>query len=125
MWAILPALAFLCLAALHVVPALAAVRPALITVLYAVPSHDAAFALLHHRAALFAGVCALCLWAAFDPAARPAAAILAAISMVSFVWIYQSAGQPPHLRTIALADLAGLPALGFAIWSAFRPEARA
>ena len=125
MWSILPALAFLCLAALHVMPALAAVRPALVTALYGVPAEGAAFALLHHRAALFAGVCTLCLWAAFDPAARPTTAVLATISMLSFLWIYQSADQPPRLRAIALADLAGLPALAAALWSAFRLEARA
>lgn len=124
MWAILPAAAFVFLAALHLVPALAAARPALLTSLYGVQSQDAAFAMLQHRAALFAAVFVLCLWAAFDPTTRPAAAILTAISMLSFLWIYQSAGQPPRLRSIALADLIGLPALAFALWTAFRQEAR-
>lgn len=123
MWADLTVLSFLLLALLHLMPAAAAVRPDLLTSLYGVGPGDPAFGLLQHRAALFAAVLILCLWAAVDTAARRAAAVVAAISMLSFLWIYVASGQPPRLRTIALADLAGLPPLGFALFAAFRPEA--
>jgi hypothetical protein len=121
MWAIATTIAFLLLALLHMMPALAAVRPALLTSLYGAQPGDPAFLLLHHRAALFAAVLAVCLWAAFDPGPRRAAAVVAAISMLSFLWMYYASGQPPRLRTIAVADLAGLPALAFALLAAFRP----
>ena len=123
MWAVLTLLSFLFLAVLHLMPAAAAVRPDLLTSLYGAQPGDPAFALLQHRAALFAAVLVLCLWAAVDPAARRAAAVISAISMLSFLWIYVASGQPLRLRTIALADLAGLPALGFALFAAFRPVA--
>ncbi len=123
MWATLTVLSFLSLALLHLMPAIAAVRPELVTSLYQVKGTDPAFLLLQHRAALFAAVLVLCLWAAFDASVRPAGALVAAISMLSFLWIYAANGQPAGLRTIALADLSGLPALAWALWSAFRPEA--
>ena len=123
MWATLTVLSFLFLALLHLMPAIAAVRPELVTSLYQVSVTDPAFLLLQHRAALFAAVLVLCLWAAFDPSVRPAAALLAAISMLSFLWIYAANGQPPRLRSIALADLAGLPALAVACLAAFRTGA--
>jgi hypothetical protein len=123
MWAILTVLSFLFLALLHLIPALAAVRPQLLTSLYGVQPGDPAFVLLQHRAALFGAILVLCLWATLDEGARPAASVAAAISMLSFLWIYAAAGQPPALRTIALADLAGLLPLAAALIAAFRPEA--
>lgn len=120
MWAALTTLSFLILAALHLMPAIAALRPELVTSLYQVKDTDPAFLLLQHRAALFAAVLVLCLWAAFDPSLRPAAALVSAISMLSFLWMYAAHGQPPRLRTIALADLAGLPALAVACIAVFR-----
>lgn len=67
---------------IHTLPALALVRPALITRLYGVANGEAAFVLLQHRAALFAVVVVLCLWAARDPAVRRPAAVATAISMI-------------------------------------------
>lgn len=112
--------AFLFLALLHLAPAAAAVRPGLIAALYGIAADSPAFTLLQHRAALFAAVCAACLWAAFDPAARSVAAIITAISLLSFLLIYAVNGQPPHLKAIARADLIGLPVLAFALYAAFR-----
>jgi hypothetical protein len=40
--------------------------------------------------------------------------------MVGFLIIYCVQGMPADLRTIAIADLVGLPALAFVGWSAFR-----
>lgn len=120
MWAYLTPAAYLALALLHLAPAAASLRPGLITALYGTPPDDAAFALLQHRAALFAAVCLACVWAAFDASARPAASVIATISMLSFLAIYAAAGQPPHLRAIARADLIGLLPLAVALYASFR-----
>lgn len=116
-------LAWALLALIHVMPALALFRPAMITSLYGISASDPAFLLLHHRAALFLGVFLLCLWSIFDHGARPVATVVAAISMLSFLWLFWQAGSPPALRTIAIADLAGLPALALVAWAAFRASA--
>ena len=116
--------AWLWLALIHLTPALALFRPALLTHLYGVASGSPLFLLMHHRAALFAGVFLACIWAAADTGPRPLAAVIAAISMLSFLGLYAAAGQPPALRTIALADLAGLPALAFVLYLAFAGGSR-
>lgn len=113
-------LAWALLALIHVMPALALFRPAMITGLYGIAAGDPAFLLLHHRAALFLGVFLLCIWSVFDHGARPVAVVVAAISMLSFLWLFWQAGSPPPLRTIAIADLAGLPGLALVAWAAFR-----
>ncbi len=113
-------LAWLLLAALHVPPALALVRPGLIETLYGVTRDMAAFPLVQHRAALFAAVVAICLWALADPRVRRLASVAGAISMLSFLLLYWLAGAPPALSAVALADLLFLPVLAFAGWRAFR-----
>lgn len=110
---------WLLLMAIHLPPALALLRPALLARLYGVGSCDAAFPLLHHRAALFAVVAIVAAWAAFDPGVRRLAAVALATSMVSFIVIWWTSGAPASLRRIALADVAGLPLLAFAAWRAF------
>ena len=114
-------IAWLILALIHLAPALAFFRPAMLTRLYAVDAQSPTFLLLHHRAALFLVVLTLCVWAAFDPGARRVASVAAAISMISFLGLYWQAGSPPALRTIAIADLAGLPFLAIVVWRAFSP----
>ena len=113
-------LAWLLLALLHAPPALALVRPAMIGTLYGVGGDSPAFPLLQHRAALFAAVMLICLWAMADPRVRRLASVACAISMISFLLLYGLAGAPPALATIALADLLFLPVLAFAGWRAFR-----
>ena len=113
---------WLVLAAIHAIPALALFRPATLTMLYRLQPDNPLFLLMHHRAGLFLAVFAVCLWAAWRPEARQAAGIVAAISMVTFLWLYWRSGAPAPLRTIALVDLAGLPVLAFALWGAFRPS---
>ena len=108
------------LALLHGVPALATVRPALITRLYGVEPGGDTFALLHHRAALFAVVLVVSIWAIFDPAVRRLASVAVALSMLSFLAIYFTAGAPSSLRSIAVADMIGLPVLLSATWLAWR-----
>jgi hypothetical protein len=106
---------------IHLLPAVALFRPAMINTLYGVPSGSATFLLLHHRAALFLCVLLICIWAALRPEVRPLASVVVAISMISFLWLYAAAGQPTALRQIAIADLVGLPFLAIAAWLSFAP----
>lgn len=112
-------IAWIILALIHFFPALAMIRPALISRLYGVAAGNDIFPLLHHRAALFFVIFLLCVWSAFDPASRRVASIGVGISMVSFLIIYWSAGAPSMLKTIAIADLIGIPFLAFVTWKAF------
>jgi hypothetical protein len=121
MMVLLERLCWSALALLHVLPASALFRPASITSLYKLNPEGALFPLLHHRAALFVIVVVACLWALFDPGARRLASVVVAISMVSFLAVYWSASSPHALKSIAMADLAGLPFLAFVIcrsWAA-------
>jgi hypothetical protein len=113
-------LAWFLLALIHALPAIALVRPSLLTTLYGVEPASPAYTLLWHRAALFAVILLICCWAAFRPEVRQLAAVAVAISMVGFLIIYCVQGMPADLRTIAIADLVGLPALAFVGWNAFR-----
>ena len=116
----LATIGWLVLAAIHLLPALALVRPALITTLYGVESGSVGALLLQHRAALFLVILLICLWAAAQPEVRRLAATALATSMISFLILYWSQGSPPALRTIAIADLIGLPFLALVFWQAFR-----
>jgi hypothetical protein len=113
-------LAWLLLALIHALPAIALVRPSLLTTLYGVEPATPAYALLWHRAALFAMILVICCWAAIRPDVRRLAAVSVTISMLGFLTIYLLQGMPGNLRTIAMADLIGLPLLAFVAWSAFR-----
>jgi hypothetical protein len=107
------------LAAIHAVPAIAVFRPKLLTKLYGVEAESTLFLLLHHRAALFLGVCVTCVGAIFELEVRQLASLVVGISMVSFLLFYLRRGKPPALRTIAIADGVGLPFLGIAAGYAF------
>lgn len=111
--------AWLILAAIHALPALALFRPAMIGRLYSVTSDNPLFLLLQHRAALFLVIFLLCVWAAFDPVSRRVACVGVGLSMVSFLILYWSAGSPPALKTVAMTDLVGIPFLLFVTWKAF------
>lgn len=111
---------WLILGLIHAVPALALFRPALISRLYGVDPGTDHFILLHHRAALFLVVVVVCVWAAFRPEVRQLASVAVGISMASFVVIWWLSGMPPALRSIAIADLIGLPVLLYVAWQAFR-----
>ncbi len=110
---------WLIVALVHLSPFAAFFAPSLITRLYGIAADDPNFALFHHRAALFGVVFIVAVWAAFDADTRKLATVVTALSMTSFLLIYQLQGQPPALRTIALVDLAGLPFLAYAGWKAF------
>lgn len=112
-------MSWLLLALVHAIPALATVKPDLIERLYGVSREAAAFPLLQHRAALFLAVFVVCVWSSFDPSARRVAAVVTAISMISFLAIYVLSGFPTALRTIAIADLLAVVPLGYVAWRAF------
>lgn len=99
-------------------PSLALFRPALLTGLYGIGPDNPLFILMHHRAALFVCVMAACVWATFDAQPRPLAALVTAISMISFLALYWMQGSPAALRQIAIVDLIGLVPLGYVVWRA-------
>lgn len=105
--------------AVHLPPFAAFFAPSLIARLYSVHADDPNFALLHHRAALFGVIVVACLWAALDPDVRKLSAVVTALSMISFLVIYLTYGQPASLRTIAIVDILGLPLLFYVGWKAF------
>lgn len=104
---------------LHILPALALIRPALLARLYGVSSEGPVGLLLQHRAAMFVAIAGLCLLALFDHNSRRPAALAAATSMISFLFLYGFGGAPRSLRGIASADAIGLPALAYVIWANF------
>lgn len=105
------------LALIHALPALAFFRPALLTNIYGVEPGGTAQLLLHHRAALFLAMFILCVWSIFATGPRPAAVVVAALRMVSFLLLYRFSGSPPALRSIAVADLIGLAPLALVAWA--------
>ena len=111
---------WLLLAAIHVLPALAFLRPAGLTSLYGLAPDNPLFLLMQHRAALFLAVFVACLFAAFVPEGRRLATLVVGISMVSFLVLYWAAGSPSSLQRIAIVDLAGLPVLLAVAWFAWR-----
>lgn len=111
---------WLILAAIHALPALAFFRPSRLAAMYRIDPANPLFLLMQHRAALFVAVFAACLFAAAVPEGRRLAVIVVGISMLSFLYLYWSAGSPLPLRRIAIVDLAGLPVLAAAAFLAYR-----
>lgn len=108
-------LAWLALAAVHAAPVAVLVAPEAARRLYGVDPHGPAGVLIVHRGALFLGLVVLSAWAAFDPGARRAAALVVGISVAGFLAVYLRAGLPPGaLRTVALVDAAALVPLAWA-----------
>ena len=112
-------LCWIVLGLVHLVPALALFRPALIERLYAVERGSGTFLLLRHRAALFLVIVLVSAWATFAPKTRRLASVAVGISMVSFLILFWLGGSPAALRSIALADVVRLPFLTVAAWRAF------
>jgi len=108
------------IAIIHVTPALALFRPALISKMYGIEQGTDSFTLMRHRAGLFVVIFVICLWALFRPEVRPLASVAAGLSMGSFVLIWWLAGASPALRTIAIADMIGLLILLYAGFQSFR-----
>ncbi len=107
-------LAWLGLALIHLMPAMALVAPGGLARLYGIKPGGAILVLLEHRTLLFAGILVLCLWSAFDRQPRPAALAATAISVLGYFALYIRHGLPAGpLRTIAKVDLLALPLLAF------------
>jgi hypothetical protein len=113
------ALCFAVVGIIHLLPIAPVFAPDTLTRLYGVAPDDATqLLLLRHRALLLALVGALCVWAAWVPAIRPAALVAAGLNIAGFLAFYALYDAPPGpLRTIALADLVALPPLAVAAWS--------
>lgn len=110
---------WLMLALIHVSPAAAFFVPGLIERFYAVPAEGDIGLLMQHRAALFVAVLAAILAAAIHVPSRKIATIVVAVSMLTFLWLFLRGGSPARLRTIFLADLAGLAPLALVVWDAW------
>lgn len=104
---------------IHASPIAAFFAPSMLGRLYGVDAASDVALLLQHRGALFALVVIACIWAAFDPSVAKLAVVISAVSMLSFLVLYVGAGMPAGLRTIAIADMVGLPFLAFLGWRAF------
>jgi hypothetical protein len=113
------ALAWLALVLVHVTPAAAAFSPRLRQRMYGVTEDATLAVILSHRGVLFLAVAAACAYAAFDPASRQLASIVAGISVLGFLAIYALSGQPKRLRSIALIDLIAVAPLAWAIADAW------
>jgi hypothetical protein len=115
----LVALAWLALVLVHVMPAAAAFSPRLRQRMYGVAEDGNLAVILTHRGVLFLAVAAACAYAAFDPASRQLAAIVAGISVLGFLLIYVASGSPKRLRSIALIDLIAVAPLLWAVADAW------
>lgn len=108
------------LSLLHAAPALALLRPSLISSLYNCPSRGEVELLLRHRGALFAVIAGLCGCSVIRPKVRAVATPCVAFAMGSFLALFVASGAPRKLRTIAVADTAGLPFLAVVLYDAFK-----
>ena len=112
------------LALIHLAPAAVLVAPGALGRLYGIAPDGDLAVLLVHRGALFLALVAVCLYALADPAARRAAGLAVAISVVGFLALYARAGLPAGpLRAIALADAVALAPLALVLAAAWRPQA--
>ena len=107
----LVAILFCLLAAIHLLPAVAALSPSQLTALYGGSPDDTVLrTLLQHRAVLLGLVGAAFLAAAFVPNLRWAALIGGSASMITFLIIAAFNGElMGPLQKITIVDAAGLP----------------
>lgn len=107
-------IAWLGLALIHLMPAVALFTRGGLARLYGIKPGGAVLVLLEHRTLLFAGILVLCLWSAIDRQPRPAALAATAISVLGYFALFIRHGLPAGpLRTIAKVDLLALPLLAF------------
>jgi hypothetical protein len=109
------------LALVHAAPAMALVVPGALRRLYGLELGAELRVLLVHRSALFLALVVLCGFALFDPAARRAAGVAVAISVVAYLVVYSEAGFPAGaLRRVALVDAFALGPLVVVLVAAWR-----
>lgn len=105
-------LAWLALAAIHLLPAFGLISSAVRLRLYGVEPTGTMAILLSHRALIFAAIVLVSLTAAAVQAVRPGAAFAVSVSVVSFLIAYALGGLPAGaLRQVALVDCAAVPLL--------------
>lgn len=109
------------LALVHFIPAVALVRPSLITTMYGVDPGSTTYLLLQHRAALFSIIVIASMWAIFRPETRQLATVAVGASVTSFLVLFVGARAPRSLRAIAFIDVVALPFLGIVAWNALAP----
>lgn len=109
------------LAAAHAMPALTFFRPAMAETLYGISPQDDLGLLIVHRGALFLAIVVASLFGMMHPASRRLAAVVVAISVLGFLWLYAGAGFPDGaLRTIAIVDAIALVPLAIVSIAAWR-----
>lgn len=108
-------LAWLTLMLVHTPPALATFSAKLRQRMYGVEAGGPLGVILVHRGVLFLAVAAVCVFGAFAPSARVAAALVVTISLIGFLAAYLVGGSPKRLRTIALIDTIALAPLALAL----------
>ncbi|MEO1252758.1 MAG: hypothetical protein AAFW81_10475 [Pseudomonadota bacterium] len=114
---------WLLVALVHSPPAAVLFAPQLVEQLYGVSAVGETGVLIVHRGALFLAILTAALFATFDIHSRRLASIVAAVSMIGFLFVYLRAGSPAGpLRTIALMDAIALLPLTFAGWRAWTPS---
>jgi hypothetical protein len=114
-------IAWLLLALVHASPAAVLFRPSLVRILYGTAPEGSAGLLLTHRGATFLAIVVGCVWAAFDPSVRRLCTVVAAVAVLSYLFLYARAGMPEGpLRTIAAVDAFALVPLLLVTCSAWR-----
>jgi hypothetical protein len=109
------------LALVHAAPAAALVVPGALRRLYGLELGGDLRVLLVHRGALFFALVVLCVFALFDPAARRAAGVAVALSVVGYLGVYAQAGFPAGpLRRVALVDTFAVAPLLVVLVAAWR-----
>ena len=109
------------LALVHAAPAMALVVPGMLRRLYGLELGGDLRILLVHRSALFLALVVLSVFALFDPAARRAAGVTVAISVVAYLAVYAQSGFPVGaLRRVALVDAFALVPLVTVLVAAWR-----
>lgn len=119
---LLERICWIVLALVHLTPALAFLKPSMLTQLYAVERGNPLFVAMHHRSALFVVVLTMCIWPMFDPRVRTLSVVGVGASVLTFLFLYWRAGAPALLRRIAIADTIALPAWAYVAWRAFSAQ---
>lgn len=102
--------------AVHLVPATGALSANRLRALYGVDAADpVTLLLLRHRALLFGVLGTGFLYAAFNPAWRVAASVVALFCMLSFVLLARREAWPPSIRRVVKIDIVLSALLGVAL----------
>ena len=105
-------IAWLALAAIHLLPALGLISSSIRYKLYGIEPTGNMAILLSHRALIFVAIVTASLAAATMNSVRPGAAVAVSVSVVGFLIAYSLGGLPSGaLRQVALVDCLAVPLL--------------